>query len=114
MQQLEVNCAVRRFFKSLGFRGLMEGRMIGKKLYWNAPAKENRPPVLWVCVVLRHVFSIEDNHKHFYNITCNYITAHNIKQSPLLKKMYHECHFKKEEYWSIYVQVVLYSSGPLA
>jgi len=38
----------------------MEGRMIGKKILWNTPAKENRPPVLWVCVILRHIFSIED------------------------------------------------------
>jgi hypothetical protein len=37
--------------------------------YWKTPAKENRPPVLWVCVILRHVFSIEDTiHKHVSNI----------------------------------------------
>jgi hypothetical protein len=43
----------------------MEGRMIWKKIYWKTPAKENRPPVLWVRVILRQVFSIEDIiHKH--------------------------------------------------
>jgi len=28
MQNLEVSCAVRRFFKSLGFKGLREGGIV--------------------------------------------------------------------------------------